>query len=153
MSAGKALFKSIKEHRTKVDGPHFLLSAQNPKYPEHNQLGLDHDTVLQHLTGAGYDAHGVDGHYGAPEKSIIVYGVTPDHAEKLHGLAARMGQDSSIYSTGTHHEMRFHHGEDAGKKITGVGTQHHSQKPGDFFTTLPGGTHHFTHNFKFDEAA
>lgn len=153
MSAGKALFKSIKEHRSKIDGPHFLLSAQNPKYPEHNQLGLDHDAVLGHLQGAGYDAHAVEGHYGAPEKSIIVYGVTPDHAEKLHGLAARMGQDSSIYSTGQNHEMRFHHGADAGKKITGQGTQWHKEKPADFFTSVPGGTHHFTHNFNFDEAA
>lgn len=153
MSAGKALMKSIQEHKAKIQGPHFLLSAENPKYPEKNELGLSHHQVLAHLQGAGYDAHEVDGHYGAPEKSIIVYGITPDHAEKLHSLAARMGQDSSIYSTGTHHEMRFHHGADAGKKITGKGTQHHATKPGDFYTTLPGGAHHFTHNFDFPEAS
>jgi hypothetical protein len=153
MSAGKALLKSITEHKAKIQGPHFLLSAENPKYPEKNELGLSHHQVLQHLQGAGYDAHEVDGHYGAPEKSIVVYGINHEHAEKLHSLAARMGQDSSIFSTGTHHEMRFHHGDDAGKKITGKGTQHHAAKPGDFYTTLPGGTHHFTHNFDFPEAS
>jgi hypothetical protein len=150
MSA-KALMKSIAEHKSKITGPHFLMSAENPKFPEKNHLNLDHDAVLAHLKGAGYDAHEVNGHYGAPEKSIVVYGVTPKHAESLHGLAAKLGQDSSIFSDGKNHEMRFHHGEMAGKKILGQGTQHHSTKPADFFTTLPGGAHHFTHNFDFDK--
>lgn len=149
--AAKAMFKSIQEHKAKVAGPHFLMSAENPKFPEKNQLKLDHAATLKHLQGAGYDAHEVNGHYGAPEKSIIIYGVTPEHAEKLHGLAARLGQDSSIYSDGKNHTMQFHHGDMAGKKILGQGTQHHAQKPADFFTTLPGGAHHFTHNFDFDK--
>jgi hypothetical protein len=150
MSAGKALFKHVQEHKEKVAGPHFLLSAENPKFPEKNQLGFSHEKVLAHLQGAGYDAHEVQGHYGAPERSIIVYGVNPEHAEKLHGLAARLGQDSSIFSTGKDHEMRFHHGDMAGKKIRGSGTVWHQNKPADYFTALPGGIHHFTHNFDFD---
>jgi hypothetical protein len=148
MSA-KALFHQIQEHKDKISGPHFLLSAENPRFPDKNELKLDHNSVLSHLQGAGYDAHSVEGHYGAPEKSIVVYGISPDHAEKLHGLAAKLGQDSSIYSTGQKHEMRFHHGENAGKKIHGIGTVWHKQKPGDFYTALPGGVHHFTHNFDF----
>lgn len=150
MSA-KALFKTIQEHKAKLAGPHFLMSAENPKFPEKNVLKLDHESVLSHLKGAGYDAHEVNGHYGAPERSIVIYGVTPEHAQKLHGLAANLGQDSSIYSTGQNHEMRFHHGEMAGKKILGSGTQHHQNKPADFFTTLPGGANHFTHQFDFDK--
>lgn len=150
MSA-KAMFKAIQEHKTKLAGPHFLLSAENPKFPEKNSLKMDHPTVLSHLQGAGYDAHEVSGHYGAPEKSIVVYGVNGQQADSLHGLAAKLGQDSSIYSNGQNHEMRFHHGEMSGKKILGQGTQHHSVKPADFFTTLPGGAHHFTHNFDFDK--
>lgn len=149
--SGKALFKSIQEHKDKIAGPHFLMSAENPKFPEKNTLGLDHNAVLGHLQGAGYDAHEVNGHYGAPEKSIVVYGISPEHAEKLHGLASKLGQDSSIFSDGQNHEMRFHHGEMAGKKILGSGTQHHQAKPADFFTTLPGGANHFTHNFNFDK--
>lgn len=144
---------ALSEHKNKVAGPHMLLSAENPKFPEKNELGLNHGQVLEHLQGAGYDAHEVDGHYGAPEKSIIVYGINHEHAENLHNLAARMGQDSSIYSNGTNHEMRFHHGADAGKKVLGQGTDHHTAKPADFFTTLPGGVHHFTHKFDFPESA
>ncbi len=149
--AAKAMFKSMQEHKAKVAGPHFLMSAENPKFPEKNVLGMDHATTLSHLQGAGYDAHEVNGHYGAPEKSIIVYGVNHDQANQLHGLAAKLGQDSSIYSDGTNHTMQFHHGEMAGKKILGQGTVHHTQKPADFFTTLPGGANHFTHNFDFDK--
>lgn len=152
MSA-KALFKQIQEHKTKIQGPHFLMSAENPKFPEKNELAMNHHDVLNHLRGAGYDAHEVQGHYGAPERSIIVYGISAEHAEKLHGLSARLGQDSSIYSTGQKHEMRFHHGDMKGKKVLGQGTVWHKNKPGDYFTALPGGAHHFTHNFDFDKAS
>lgn len=152
MSA-KALFKEMGEHKAKIAGPHFLLSAENPKFPDKNQLKMDHPTVLNHLKNAGYDAHEVQGHYGAPEKSIIVYGVNSQHADKLHGLASRLGQDSSIYSTGQKHEMLFHHGEMAGKKLHGIGTNWHGEKPQDFYTSLPGGAHHFTHNFDFAAGA
>jgi hypothetical protein len=151
MSAGKALFNHIHDHKKKLSQPHFLFSAQNPKFPEKNELGLTHENVLAHLKGAGYDAHEVDGHYGAPEKSIVVYGIKQEHADKLHQLAARMGQDSSIYSTGQEHEMKFHHGDMKGKKVTGKGTVWHQNKPSDFYTALPGGVHHFTHNFDFDK--
>ena len=151
MSA-KAHFNQIKEHRASIAQPHFLMSAENPQFPEKKTLSMDHEEVLESLQGAGYDAHATDGHYnGSPEKSILVYGVTPEHAEKLHGLASRLGQDSSIYSDGQNHEMKFHHGEHAGKSVKGSGTVHHLNKPDDFFTTLPGGVHHFTHNFDFSK--
>lgn len=146
MGLDRGLLKAIQDHKEKISGPHFLFSADNPKYPHKNELKMDHHKVLAHLKNAGYDAHEVQGHYGAPERSIAVYGVSPEHAEKLHGMASRLGQDSSIHSTGSEHEMRFHHGADAGKKIKGAGTQWHKEKPHDFFTTLPSGAH-FTHNF------
>lgn len=143
-------FNSILDHKQKVAGPHFLFSAENPKYAQHNKLGLNHEQALGRLQSEGYDAHAVDGHYGAPEKSIIVYGVNPQHAERLHQVASNLGQDSSIYSTGKQHEMRFHHGDDAGKKFLGQGTDWHPEKPADFYTSLPGGIHNFTHNFDFE---
>ena len=111
---------------------------------------MNHEQVLGHLKQKGFDAHEVQGHYGAPEKSILVHGVNPDQAQQLHGMASKLGQDSSIYSTGQHHEMRFHHGEKAGQSHYGNGTQFHSQKPNDFFTTLPSGEH-FTHGFDFNQ--
>lgn len=133
-----------------IEKPHFLLSAQNPKHPESNRAKFTHEQLITHLKSNGYDAHSVDGHYGAPEKSALVYNVKPEHAENLHALASRLGQDSSIYSNGTHHEMRFHHGADKGKSHYGQGTQWHKEKPDDFYTTLPNGRH-FTHHFNFDE--
>lgn len=151
MGLDRGINNAMKDHRKAISGPHFLMSADNPKYPQMNSLKMDHNKVLGHLKGAGYDAHEVQGHYGAPERSIVVYGVTPQHAEQLHGLASKLGQDSSIFSTGKDHEMRFHHGDDAGKKVMGSGTTWHSQKPADFYTSLPGGSSHFTHNFDFSK--
>ena len=62
----------------------------------------------------------------------------------------KLGQDSSIYSNGGKHEMRYHHGEKAGKSHLGSGTEYHKEKPKDLYTTLPNGKH-FTHNFDFDK--
>jgi hypothetical protein len=152
MGIDRGISQAMAEHKDKIKGPHFIFSAENPKYPEKNELKLTHEQVLHHLKGAGYDAHEVHGHYGAPERSIAVYGTNPKHAEELHHLASKLGQDSSIHSTGQKHEMRFHHGADAGKKVHGEGTQWHDKKPKDFFTSLPGGQHHFTHNFNFEKS-
>ena len=111
---------------------------------------MDHKQTLAHLKSKGYNANEVKGHYGSPETSIMVHNVSPKQAEHLHGMASKLGQDSSIYSTGKEHEMRFHHGEKSGKSIHGSGTVEHSEKPKDNFTTLPNGKH-FTHNFDFSK--
>ncbi|MFI4963684.1 MAG: hypothetical protein ACHP6H_07515, partial [Legionellales bacterium] len=129
-------------------GSHFLFSAENPMHPHKNELKMDHKQTLEHLKSKGYKAHEVKGHYGSPETSIMVHNVHPKQAEELHGIASKLGQDSSIYSHNGKHEMRFHHGKDAGKKVHGEGTQFHNEKPKDMYTTLPSGKH-FTHNFKF----
>jgi len=129
-------------------GNHFLFSAENPMHPQKNELKMDHKQTLSHLKSKGYNAHEVKGHYGAPETSIMVHGVNPKQAEDLHGIASKLGQDSSIYSNGGKHEMRYHHGENAGKKVHGEGTVWHKDKPKDMYTTMPNGKT-FTHNFKF----
>lgn len=152
MGIDTGILSAIKNHKEKIEGPHFLFSAENPRHPEKNQLGLDHEQTLHHLKGAGYDAHEVKGSYGSPERSIVVYNVKPEHATQLHSLASKLGQDSSIYSTGKAHEMLYHHGEQKGKKVKGEGTTWHDQKPKDFYTSLPGEQHHFTHNFNFEKS-
>jgi hypothetical protein len=130
-------------------GSHFLFSAENAKHPHKNELKMDHKQTLAHLKKQGYKAHEVGGHYdGKPETSIMVHNVSPKQAEHLHGIASKLGQDSSIYSQGGKHEMRYHHGENAGKKVHGEGTVWHKEKPNDFYTTTPNGKH-FTHNFNF----
>lgn len=152
MSFKKSLLSAMSEHKKKISGPHFIFSAENPKHPHENKLGLTHEQVLHHLKNAGYDAHEMGGHYGAPERSIVVYGVQDEHAKQLHSLASNLGQDSSIHSTGKEHKLVYHHGGSKGKIVTGKGTVWHKEKPKDFFTTLPGGVGHFTHNFEFDKS-
>lgn len=149
MGIDKGILNAMQEHKEKLNGPHFIFSAENALYPAKNELGMPHYKTLHHLKHSGYDAHSVTGQYGKPERSIVVYGVSPTQADDLHNLASRLGQESSIYSTGKRHEMRFHHGENAGKKVFGEGTTWHEKRPGDYYTTLPGGQHHFTHNFDF----
>src|ERR1035437_7940036 len=117
MGIDRGMLNAMADHKEKLSGPHFIFSAENPKHPKQNQLKMSHEQVLHHLKGAGYDAHEVHGHYGQPERSIVVYGTSPQHQEALHGLASKLGQDSSISSTGQKHEMRFHHGEEKGKKV------------------------------------
>lgn len=129
-------------------GSHFLFSAENPMHPHKNDLKMDHKQTLEHLKGKGFNAHEVKGHYGSPETSIMVHGVNPNQANDLHGLASQLGQDSSIYSQGGKHEMKFHHGENAGKTVSGEGTTWHNEKPKDMYTTMPNGKH-FTHKFNF----
>jgi hypothetical protein len=131
-------------------GNHFLFSAENPMHPHKNELKMDHKQTLAHLKSKGFSAHQVKGHYGAPETSIMVHNVSPDKAEHLHQIASKLGQDSSIYSNGGKHEMRYHHGANAGKSAHGEGTVWHKEKPSDFYTAMPNGEH-FTHNFDFDK--
>ena len=132
-------------------GSHFLMSAENPMHPAKNKLKMNHEQTLAHLKSKGYKANTVKGHYGSPETSIMVHNVSPKQSKHLHHIASELGQDSSIYSHGGKHEMKYHHGENAGKTVHGEGTVWHAKKPDDFYTTLPSGKH-FTHNFDFSKS-
>jgi hypothetical protein len=151
VQAEKEMAKSEKTEKSPKLGPHFLMSAENPVHPSKNELKMDHEQTLAHLKSKGYKASTVHGHYGSPETSIMVHNVNPTQAEHLHGIASKLSQDSSIYSTGQKHEMRFHHGEQAGKKVHGEGTVWHKEKPKDMYTTMSNGKH-FTHNFNFEKS-
>lgn len=149
VSLKKSLDLDKAEDKTPHLGNHFLFSAENPMHPHKNELKMDHPKALAYLKNSGFNAHEVKGHYGSPETSIMVRGVSPKEAQNLHMFASRLGQDSSIYSNGKQHEMKFHHGSNKGKTVHGEGTVWHKEKPQDFYTTLPSGQH-FTHNFNFD---
>lgn len=127
-------------------GHHIIFSAENSPYPDKVKHKATHAEILQFLRDKGEDAHEVQGHYGSPEKSIIVHNPKkPDHIKRMaHGL----GQESVIHSDGTNHRLEYLHGEHAGKFVGGTGTVWHSQKPGDLYTSLPDGRH-FTHNLDF----
>jgi hypothetical protein len=148
MGIDRGILQTIKDHSKKISGPHFIFTAENPKHKDKKTLDLNNDQLIQHLGGLGLEAHHVHDKYGEPEKSVIVYGVSPKQAEGLHNIAAKLGQDSSLYSTGKNHELRYHHGENAGQSHYGSGTIFHEKEPQDNFTKLPNGQH-FTHNFYF----
>jgi len=138
---------AMAEHKEKALGPHFVFSIGETDHLDKDELKLSHKDILRHLVGAGYDAHEVSGHDKSPKKYIIVYGVNQKDAEQLHKMVGRMGQSCSVYSTGKQHEKRYHHGSDAGKKVTGEGVIMHKNRPSDNYISLPGEQNHFTHQF------
>lgn len=132
--------------------PHFIFSANNPLYPDKADRTLTPEKVREELHNSGERFEEVNGHYGSPEKSIIVF--HPKNIEKLHTLASRLGQESGIYSNGNVHEMRYYHGDDKGKIIPGRGTQFFNEKPSDFYTELNVNNKpvFFRHNLDFTQA-
>lgn len=127
-----------------------MFSADNAQHPQNNLMKMSHDQVLNHLFHSGYDAHEIKGKFGTPLRSIIIYQIDPKQAEELHKMAARLGQNHSIYSNGMANEMRFHHGSYAGRSHYGEDVSYHEVAPEDNYHTLPGGMNHFTHNFNYD---
>lgn len=149
MGIDKGILSALADHKQKIHGPHFILSAENALHPQNNKLKLSHDQVLNHLFHASYDAHEVKSNFGKSSKSIIVYQVTPELAEELHKLASSLGQGHSIYSTGKASEMRFHHGAYANRSHYGEGTNFYDDTPEDGYHSLPGGAAHFNHRFDY----
>lgn len=145
------LFKTLNvKHPEMIEKPHFLFTPENPKFPERAIEQPSVEALLNRLKNEGLNVYPVKGKYGQPENSIAVYGVEPQVSEDLHQLASRLGQDSSIYSTGKKHEMRYHGPDKSGMSNYGEGTTWHSSEPDDLYTTLPSGEH-FTHSINFDE--
>lgn len=128
--------------------PHFILSAENPYYPEQNKLKMNHEQVLEFLKNKGYKAESIKDKYGQEEKSIIVHNPPKKSLKHLFSLSSGLGQDSSVYSDGYNHEMHYHHGDKAGKYIKGQGTDIHKEAPKDFYSQMDDGTI-FTHQFDF----
>ncbi|HBI01339.1 MAG TPA: hypothetical protein DDY18_06910 [Flavobacterium sp.] len=149
----KKTLQSVKNPlTTEVDSvnarkPHFIFSAENPRYPV--KYNLDHQGVQDLLTKKGYRFDVIQGHYGSPENSILVHNPNKHAVRYLQKLAEGLGQESSIYSDGYNHEMHFHHGEHAGQHLKGQGTNFHKRPPEDYFSTLKDGTT-FTHSFDME---
>lgn len=149
MGIDKGILNALADHRSKIRGPHFIFSAERPMHPQNNKVAMNHDQVLNHLFNAGYDAHEVKSQYGNPQRSIVIYEITPEAAEELHRLAAGLGQGHSIYSTGQAAEMRFHHGSQSGRSYYGDEIELFDVPPADGFHTLPGGGTNFNHKFDY----
>jgi len=151
----KKILKQIKLHAlppiykgldSKLKQPHVIFSAENPMYPENVKYNKTHEEVLDFLKQKGYNVGELQGHYGQPERSIIVYNPSKKAVRHLMNLSHDLGQESSIYSDSYNHELHFHGGKDAGKHLKGQGTAFHKKPPKDLFSTMDDGTH-FTHQF------
>jgi len=117
-----------------------ILTAENPNAkqlsPEEN--ATRNAELQQYLTAQGYDFTPVKGHYGQPENSFVVTGISPEQAQ---ALAKKFEQESVL----TRHGLVYQDGS-----ITpSNGLTVHPSQPEDFYTTLPDGTH-FTVGLDFE---
>lgn len=139
------------DFKSKLSQPHAIFSVENSPYPDKVKIpqaeGKDrHEETVDFLRSKGEDAHSSQGHYGSPERSIIVF--NPKNANAIKNIAHSFGQESWIHSNGKQHRLEMLHGPAAGHVFTGEGTELHQNKPQDYYSTLPDGTH-FTHKINF----
>ena len=125
---------------------HMIFSMDNPAHGQHDDQ--KHSAMLELLKQHGAEHHEIEGHYGSPERSIIVS--NPDNAlySAIEKILTDHGQESYIVSDGHNHKMKFLNGENAGKHVRGQGTQFHEQAPATGFSKTKDGEI-FTHNFDF----
>ncbi|RLF65134.1 MAG: hypothetical protein DRN30_04560, partial [Thermoplasmata archaeon] len=131
-------------------GSHFILSPENPA--AENVSNMTPDEVLDHIRSLGETVEDTYGKYGKIERSFIIH--DPQHVDKLHNLASRLGQESAIISHDGIHEMHYYHGEHAGKYRVGKGTTTSDAQPDDNYTKITdheGNNTFFSHNFDFDD--
>ena len=113
-----------------------IFSAENPanKALSASENAQRNATLESELTSAGYTVTRVKGKYNRDENSLLVTGIS---GEKAREFGAKHGQESILTNKG----IEYMNGDL--EPATGVDV--HTEKPSDFFTTLPDGTH-FTVN-------
>lgn len=137
-----------------ISQPHLLLSVENSPYPDKVEAPISHEDAIRLLSMQGYNnkknVYGIEGHYGSPEKSILISDPTEDQKDYARLLSHMTGQESHIESDGHTHKLVYNHGPEAGKVVMGQGTVFHQSKPEDMYSVLPDGST-FTHNFDFKD--
>lgn len=132
-----------------IGQPHFIFSVENPLHPPKIQVPT-HEQALKYLRSQGEDVMEANGHYGKPERSIVV--LNPKNPQGLKQMAQDFGQESVIQSKNGKHELQYLNGPDRGKVIHGEGTKIFGTPPEDMYTTVKdeqGDPVHFRHNFNF----
>jgi hypothetical protein len=125
-----------------------IMSGENPRFPA---AASGHESLKNELTQMGVRHQEVQGHYGAPEKSFLIYGLPREH---LMALGKKYGQESVIHNEGGNREFIYTHGPHAGKMHPGLPT--HEQwtdqegPPEDYYTKMPEGGYTRLH-FDFDK--
>lgn len=111
-----------------------MVTGENPAAPS---APGGNAALKQDLGAAGLQHEGVEGHYGAPEHSLLVYNPT---REQMYALGKKYGQESVIFSHRGHHELLYTNGPHD-KKYHPSHPQysyHPTAAPPDYYTRLPG---------------
>ena len=138
-------------HPATHGGHHFIFSPEKPRGPK--DLDWSPDQVKHYLENKlGETIEDTHGKYGSHERSFIVH--DPKNIEKLHQLASKLGQESSVESKDGQHEMHYYHGHHAGHVRLGHGTEVYDEQPDDNYTrtvTPDGNAKFFSHSFDWDD--
>jgi len=131
---------------------HFIFSVENPKGPKRYGTNPSIEDVASFLNDQGERAEIVEGHYGVPERSILVH--EPKNLPGLHQMAADFGQESGLESHGGEHTLHYYNGPNAGQVVKGKGTVFSKEQPEDNYTTIhtSDGPIHFQHNLDFNKS-
>ncbi len=124
--------------------PYGILTAQNPMYPVSHPG--ENNALETRLKQEGLSYHPVHGNYGKDEQSYIVH--NPKLSQML-SMGKDFGQESVIFGAGGHHGLHYTNGPDVGTyhpTLPERSINYHSEKPEQFYTTLPENKGHFNVN-------
>lgn len=126
-----------------------LMSGDNPLYPAQAQGGQD--ALKRDLDSMGVRYNETEGHYGAPERSMIIYGLPK---EQLQALGRKYGQEAVIHNQDGQREFIYTNGPNAGTYHPGLPTydrwSEEEGPPEDYYTKVPG-TGYVRLYFDFDD--
>jgi hypothetical protein len=126
------------------------MSGQNPRFTATAQGG--HEALKQELTQQGITYEDTHGHYGMPERSLIIHGLPKS---QLISLGKNYGQESVIHNEGGSREFIYTNGPNEGKAHPGLSTYETWPKeqgpPKDNWTLLPHDQSYVHLHFDFDK--
>lgn len=124
-----------------------MMSGDNPKFPS---VPGGQDALRRDLDAMGAQYEETQGHYEAPERSLLIYGLPREH---LYALGKKYGQEAVIHNEGGRREFIYTNGPKAGTYHPGLPSYEHwpegSEAPEDYWTKLPGSGYVRLH-FDFD---
>lgn len=114
--------------------PVAVMAGDAPRFPVQRPGG--HEALLRDIKAMGLRHEETEGSYGAPEKSVIIYG---PRKEQVAALGKMYGQESVLYSDHTGKQLLYTNGPNEGKAHPGLPDYDfwHEQPPEDYFTKLP----------------
>ncbi len=126
-----------------------IMSGENPRFPS---APGGHEALKAELDQMGHPYEEAMGHYGMPERSLIVHGIPRD---KMFELGQKYGQESIIHGQMGHHDFIYTNGPDAGHAHPGLPEfghweANHPQSPIDNYTQLSDGSR-FQLNFDWGQ--